>query len=209
MENDLHLVFTYPENFPKEIIDDDIAKIESQNLEIHIEKQGIETYASFEWIVPTFFATYLLKPYFESFLQEAGKDHYQLLKNSCKKMLERGKETQVKLISASKSTKKLSKKYNQSLSVSILAETKTKRLIKLLFDNDLELDDWENAVEELSNYLLDHYQNYPSDQLSDKIKDLSQKPHHTIYVKINPKSKKLEFHDDSTLMMETRNLELS
>lgn len=201
-----HLVFTYPERFPQDIIDSDMSEIEAKDLKIHIEKHKNETYAAMEWIVPTFFATYFLKPYFEVFLQEAGKDHYQLLKNACKKMLEKGKATQVQLISATKSTEKLSKSYSQSHSVSIVAQMKTNRQIKLLFDNNLELSDWENALEEFSNYILEHYQNYPNDQLSDQTKDLSPKVYYTIYVKINPKSKKLEFHDDNSLMTEARNL---
>lgn len=209
MKDNLHLVFTYPEGFPQEIIDNDISQVNGKDLKIHITKQENETYAAMEWIVPTFFATYILKPYFDSFLQEAGKDHYELLKNACKKMLAKGKVTQVQLISASKSTQKLSEKYSQSLAVSILMETKTNRQIKLLFDNNLELSDWENAVDEFSTYILEHYQNFPNDQLSDQIKDLSPKLYYTIYVKINPNSKKLEFHDDNTLMLEVKNLNRS
>ncbi|QBN17262.1 hypothetical protein [Flavobacterium nackdongense] len=209
MNDILHLVFTYPGGFPQEIIDDDISEIEVKDLKIQVAKQENETYAAMEWIVPTFFATYILKPYFESFLQEAGKDHYELLKNACKKMLAKGKATQVQLISANKSTQKLSGKYNQSHAVSILIETKTNRKIKLLFDNNLDLSDWENAFDEFSTFILEHYQNYPNDQLSTFIKDLSPKPYYTIYVKINPTSKKLQFHDDNTLLMEVKNLNQS
>ncbi|AYN04521.1 hypothetical protein [Flavobacterium sp. 140616W15] len=197
-----HLILTYPEGFSQEIIDSDISKLEVKDLKIQLEKHETDTYAAMEWIIPTFFATFILKSYFESFLQEAGKDHYQLLKNACKKMLAKGNATQVQLISASKSTQKLSKKYSQSLSVSILAQMKTNRQIKLLFDNNLELSDWENAVDEFSDYILEHHQNYPNDQLSNKIKNLSPKVYYIIYVKINPKSKKLEFHDDNTMMAE-------
>ncbi|MDI6047012.1 hypothetical protein [Flavobacterium yafengii] len=209
MKDNLHLVFTYPEGFPQEIIDNDIFQVDGKDLKIHITKQENETYAAMEWIVPTFFATYILKPYFDSFLQEAGKDHYELLKNACKKMLAKGKVTQVQLISASKSTQKLSGKYSQSLAVSILMETKTNRQIKLLFDNNLALSDWENAVDEFFTYTLEHYQNFPNDQLSDQIKDLSPKLYSTIYVKINPSSKKLEFHDDNTLVLDIKNLSRS
>lgn len=204
MQNDFHLVVTYPESFPQNIIDEEITEIKTSDIKIHIVKKENDIFAAMEWMVPTFFATYLLKPYFESFLKEAGKDHYEIVKNVCKKMLEKGKSNPAKLISASQSTEKLSKNYSQSISVSILFQTKSNRQIKLLFDNNLELSDWENALDNFSEYILEHYQNFPNDQLSDKIKDLSQKEYYVIYVKINPTTKQLEFHDDHTLIKESK-----
>ena len=74
----------------------------------------------------------------------------------------------------------------------------------MLFDNDLGLYEWENAMEEFSNLISEHYENYPNDKLSNAIKDLSSKQYYTIYVKINPTTKLLEFHDDHTLISEGR-----
>ncbi len=115
-------------------------------------------------------------------------------------MLVRGKETDVKLITANESSQKLSKSYTQSLAVSILFQTKTGRNIKLLFDNNLKLDDWENELEEFLILIRDHYQDYPNDKISEKIKDLSPKEYYTIYVILSPETKELEFHDDITLI---------
>ncbi|UMY65046.1 MULTISPECIES: hypothetical protein [unclassified Flavobacterium] len=209
MEETVHLIFTYPESYPEEIINNDISEIKENELKVHITKQGNAMYNALEWIVPTFLATYILKPYFEAFLQEAGKDHYQLVKSACKKMLARGKSTQAHLIAAEESTQKLSGKYNESLAVSILFQTAANRQIKMLFNNSLSLKEWENAVDEFSEIMLEHYRNFPNDILSNEIKDLSQKPYYSIYVKINPETKKLEFHDDNTLISEVKNLNRS
>jgi len=206
MKDNLHLVVTYPEYFPKEIIENDISELQETGLEILVTEQGNEAYAAMEWIVPTFFATYILKPYFDSFLQEAGKDHYQLLKDACKNMLAKGKATQAILVPAKESTQKISGKYTQSIAVSILYRSKTDRQIKMLFDNNLDLEDWQNALDEFSEVMLEHYKNFPNDKFSDLIKNLSPKQYYTIYIKIDPTTKILEFHDDHTLMSETRNL---
>ncbi|CAD0009696.1 hypothetical protein [Flavobacterium chungangense] len=204
MKENLHLLITYPENFPEELIEKDISELDLKNLNIQIEKQQNDLYSAMEWMVPTFLATYILKPYFDSFLAEAGKDNYQTLKVFCKKMLAKGKDIEAHLVPATLSTEKLSKTYSQSLAVSILVETKTKRQIKMLFDNNLGLYEWENAMEEFSNLITEHYENYPNDKLSNAIKDLSPKQYYTIYVKINPITKVLEFHDDHTLISESR-----
>jgi hypothetical protein len=204
MKENLHLLIVYPEHFPTELIEKDISDLDFEKLNIQIEKQKNEAYSAMEWVLPTFYATYILKPYFDTFLGEAGKDNYQTLKTFCKKMLAKGKEIEVHLVPATLSTKKLSKTYSQSLAVSILIETKTKRQIKMLFDNNLSLYEWEDAMEKFTNLITEHYENYPDDKLSYAIKGLSPKPYYTIYVKINPTTKDLEFHDDNTLISESR-----
>lgn len=205
MNKKVHLGFVYPKGFPQEIIDEEISEVKSEKLYFEIGRQENEVYAAMEWVVPTLFATYILKPYFESFIKEAGKDHYEMLKSFCKKQLARGKTMDSHLISADQSNLKISKNYTQSHSVSITFQSKTGRQVKLLFDNNLELKDWENALEEFSKYIIEHYSNFPNDQFTDKIKDLSPKEYFVIYIKINPISKELEFHDDHTLILESKN----
>lgn len=204
MKEDLHIVFVYPESFSQQIIDAELGEVNVKNLQFQVARQENSMYAAMEWIVPTFFATYFLKPYFEAFLQEAGKDHYELVKSACKKMLAKGKVSKSHLISASESTQKLSGNYTQSHTVSITFQMKTGRQVKMLFDDNLDLTDWENAFDEFSGYIIEHYENFPTDNFSNKIKDLSPKQYYSIYVKINPKTKKLEFHDNDTLMLESR-----
>lgn len=205
MTENTHLIISYPENIPQEIVDIEISELNPNNIfSVKIVRQKNELYAAFEWIVPTFLATYILKPYFESFLSEAGKDHYKYLKEFSRKMLTRGKKTEAKLIAATQSTQKLSSNYTQSLAVSIGAEMVTRRKVKLLFDNNLELIDWENALEEFISYMLDHYENFPNDRFSNEVKKLSPKHYATIYGIINPLTKKIEFHDDETLFTLTK-----
>lgn len=196
------IVLIYPIEFPDKLITEEIEAFKVDNLNIVIQKVENEPYSSFEWIVPTAFGVYILKPYFDAFLSEAGKDHYLLLKKGLKKIAEKGKQISVKLITASQSTQKLSGTYNQSLVLSVIIQTKNNRRIKLLFDNDLEKEDWDNAIDELLDFVIENYEEYPNDKLNKLINNVNDDERKTIYAKINQQSKLIEFFDDRTLIHE-------
>lgn len=199
------IVLIYPTEFPDELINEEIKTLEAENLNIAIKKVENEIYNSFEWIVPTTFAVYILKPYFEAFLSEAGKDHYLLLKKGLKKIAEKGKKMSATLITASESTHKLSGTYNQSLVLSVMIQTKNNRRIKLLFDNDLEKEDWDSAIDEILNFVIENYEQYPKDKLNKLINNVNDDERKTIYAKINQQTKLIEFFDDKSLIYEFKN----
>lgn len=201
-ENMPDILFTYPDGIPDEIISEEISQIACDNLNIKVEKVAREPFASFEWVAPTAFIVFIFKPYFESFLSEAGKDHYQLLKKGLKKYLEKGKVINIKLVAASQSTQKLSNTYNQSLVVSFIIQTKDQNFIKLLFDNDLQKEDWDNGIEQLLELVIENYEHFPGDRLSELIKEVNLKNRRMIYAKINPLTKLIEVKNDNELFIE-------
>lgn len=141
-----------------------------------------------------------MKPYFDAFLSEAGKDHYNLLKKSLKKLVEKGKVYKTISVASSTSPDKLSKKYNQSLTVSIEFQTIDNGHLKLLFDNELSIEDWNNAIEQFSNLISENYEKFPNDYLTKEILKLNTKQHRIIYVVINPETKTLELKDDLKML---------
>jgi len=190
------IVFIFPETFSDEKINEEISSVKFYELDLRILKRGNEAYNGFEWIIPTAFAAYILKPYFDSFLLEAGKDHYKILKASLKKLIEKGKIFKSAAISATQSPDKLSQKYSQSLTVSLEFQTINNRHVKLLFDDNLDINDWNNAVEQILELLAENYESFPNDRLTIEINTLNTKHHRIIYSIINPETKKLEFKDD-------------
>ena len=48
-------------------------------------------YAAHEWAIPTAVVVYLIKPYFETLLKEAAKDHYPILKKAIANLAFRSK----------------------------------------------------------------------------------------------------------------------
>lgn len=194
------IVLIYPTKFPKELIEKEISNFHSDKLDLKIIKEDYGNFMAFEWVIPTAFGVYILKPYFDSFLSEAGKDHYHILKKGLKNIIEKGKLIKASLIAAPESTEKLSKKYNQSLVISLIIQTKNNRQIKLLFDNDLEKSDWDNAIDELLDFVIENYESFPRDKLTKSIDGKSDKEYEIICAIINPDTKKIEFQDDIELI---------
>ena len=200
-----HIVLIYPSNFPDELISEETIELNSSGLNVEVQKVENEPYNALEWILPTAFGVYILKPFSDAFLSEAGKDFYILLKKALKKVAEKGKQFNYKLITARESTQKLSGNYNQSVAVSINIQTKNNRRVKLLFDNDLEKEDWDNAIDQLLEYVIENYENCPNDSLTKKINSINETEHKTIYGKINPETKIVEFFDDNMMFSEFKN----
>lgn len=182
-------------------VENTLEEIYDEKLIVESEKNEPEAWAAMEWIIPTGIGAYIAKPYFEGFLQEAGKDHYVKVKAWLKKLARYARNFSAKLVTGSDSTEKVSSQYNQSLIFSLFIQTKSGKSIKLLFDNDLTTDDWEEAIDKLLDYAVESYQKGINDELSNKTAHLKPKSNSRfIYVLIDKESKELMFHDDDTLI---------
>lgn len=199
------IILIYPSTFSDEKISEETSELFSSGLNLKIQKEENKAFSAFEWIIPTAFGMYILKPFFDAFLSEAGKDFYLILKKNLKKFVEKGKQYNYRLITASQSTNKLSADYNQSITISLVIETKNKRHIKLLFNNDLEKEDWDYAIDQILDYVIDNYENYPEDKLSKRIYSINDNEKKVIYGQINPDSKLVEFFDDNMLFSKYKN----
>lgn len=200
-ENTPNIILIYPSDFPDDIIKYEVIDFVSANLNIAIQKNKNVPYAAFEWIIPTAFGVYILKPYFESFLSEMGKDHFSFLKQGLKKFIDKGKQFKFTLHAATLSSNKLSGTYNQSSSVSIIFQTTNNKQIKLLFDDEMKIEEWESAIDELFEYLIENYELFPNDKLTQLINDKTEKEYDVIYGIINPISKHIEFYNGKDLRL--------
>jgi hypothetical protein len=195
----VHIGFVCPENMPEPILKDMMEGLDTEKLNFDIRRVPNPVYNAFEWAVPGIIAAYILKPYFESFLKEAGKDHYILLSKWLKDLVTKARRIKVHTIAATQSKDKIDPTYRQSKSISIYCHTKNDKLIKLLFDETLSDADWENAVEKILQLLMENYADSPNDTLSDKLKGLNQK-YRTFYAFIDEDTKEWVFMDDKELM---------
>lgn len=200
MENKIpDILLVYPSEFIDELIEKEIALFNHKNIDIKVLKSDNKTFMALEWIIPTGFIVYILKPYFTAFLSEAGKDHYQILKKGLKKLIEKAKYIKAGFIASKYSTQKISKSYSQSVVISIIFQTRDNKPIKLLFDNKLELSEWENSIDEVLELLVENYNSYPEDRLTKMTQNLNYKAGKEIYAIINPESKKIELLDDNEM----------
>lgn len=194
------IIINYLESIPDYLILDDLNSIKETGVNLKINKRENSIWAAIEWTIPTAIAAYILKPYFETFLKEAGKQHYKVLTKKLKTLLEKGKLFNFRTITASQSTDKISKSYTQSKTISLLIETRNGRFIKLLFDDELEIDDWENAIDQLFNFIIENYETPKSNKLDEITKSYDEKIHRNYYAIINKKTKNIEIFDEKGMI---------
>jgi NAD-dependent SIR2 family protein deacetylase len=83
--------------------------------------------------------------------------------------------------------------------VSIIIQTKNNKKIKVLFDNDLENKDWEDAIELMIDHVMEHYNNKHS-YLSNSIKQFEDQSK-DVYAIFDKESDSWTFLDDRGMLM--------
>lgn len=198
-KRDIHIGIIRYKNCPKEIITDTIDDLKTDGLSIEVQEYIPSPFAAMEWIIPTAIAAYIGKPYFDGFLKEAGQDHYQILKNWFKKLANNTRALKVFTITSSGSEDKITDGYSQSKAISLLIQTKSDRTVKLLLDRNLTKEDWDDAIDQLFDYVMENYENLPNDRLTERIIGLKQDKRFHIYGIIDKETKQLMFYDDNGL----------
>lgn len=204
-----HIGIEVPESMPDIFLDKVIEGLNADGLKLKVLKRPeLGVMAAMEWIIPTAIAAYIFKSYFDGFIKEAGKDHYTILRNWIKKFAGTGRLIKVHTIYASQSTRKQPANNTQSKSMSLFLQTKNDKIIKLLFDNDLEKEDWDNAIDQLLDFAINNYEKYPNDILTKEIEQCESGTGHKVYAIIDKESKKLIFYSDKDLLrMQNQNSE--
>jgi len=78
---DFDIGIWYQTDVPEEAINELVSELVKSGLTVQSRERPVGVYAAFEWAVSTIVVAYLAKPYFEGFLNEAGKDSYITLKS--------------------------------------------------------------------------------------------------------------------------------
>ena len=168
--NNTHIALFIPESDPEIVAEKILEDLKKEELNILIKDSLLgQPMAALEWFIPTAIGIFVLKPYFESFLKAAGKDHYDILKKWIVDQMKIARNVKVTTLSATTSPNKLSPKNNQSKSFSLLFELKTGQRLKLLFDETLSNEDWALAIKKMSSRVEGHYENFPKDDLTNSI----------------------------------------
>lgn len=74
------IILLRDERVPESLADEFVTIIGVEGLNVKTHSRHPVAWASLELLVPTAVVVLICKPYFEGFLQEAGKEHYQALK---------------------------------------------------------------------------------------------------------------------------------
>ena len=120
--------------------------------------EDTQFFASSKWMIPTAIAVYLAKPYFETILQEAAKDHYKWLKAAF-----------VRLVRKAFGTEPEESPRQVSELLSVYAETRELATVKFLIEEGHPMAHYECSLEQAHELLIEHYAKHPNDSLTAKM----------------------------------------
>jgi hypothetical protein len=196
----MHIIFTCPHEMPDILIDHLTKEVKFDRLEFQIVKTPQITYASLEWAIPTAIAVYIIKPYFESFLKEAGKDHYYILKKWIQKIVNDSRLMKVTTLTSTNSIHKTDSSNTQSKAISIFLEIPKIGVVKLLFDEQLDNNIWNRNIDKIFDWIYDYYEKNSNDSISQQLLQLKRKENDTFYAIIDRKTNEWMFINDEKLI---------
>jgi hypothetical protein len=85
-------------------------------------------------------------------------------------------------------------------------QTKNNRVIKVLFDNSLSIEDWKKSSDEILNIFQEHYENFPNDKLTTMIQNFDDKPQRKLYITVDKIPQNYLVRDDTGMMLEFKNI---
>ena len=146
---------SYVESLSSSALDEFSEEVKAPKLDFQSESRlPPGPYAGMEWMLPTAIIVYIGKSYFDAFLKEAGKDHYQLLKAGLKKLAARCTGEQAPRTHLYFTDRKAaSETPRYSLVLSVVADLGQGITIKLLLDPNYTAEQSALAIESFLAFL--------------------------------------------------------
>lgn len=162
-----HLALIYDEQIPLELLDRFCGDMEAKSLDfqrMQRPSEGIQ--ASLEWLAIPAVMFLILKPYFDGFMKEAGKDHYVILKKALTGLWSRffSKDRSIRVVVFASSPGKVDRQYSQLFSIYV--EIKNDRRVKFLIREDCPKDEYAEGIDAFLNLIDSYYSGVPSEGLS-------------------------------------------
>jgi hypothetical protein len=196
-----HIIVAAPKSYPSELLND-LESSTSDGLNIKRVDADYGAMAGIEWALPTIAIAYIAKPFFESFLTEAGKDVYELLKSKIKKFIVKNRQNRFSLITATASTEKLSKNYDQSLTVSLKAQVHPKMTVTVLISENTPKDEISLMLDGMFQLLQLLYEQCQTEEL---LKIEPGQKHEQVYMVANQESKQWDILTQKQMFEKYRN----
>lgn len=189
------LAVVFEEGIPDEPFVEFKDAVSASGLDVVLESRpAAGPYAGVEWFIPTAIVFFVAKSYFDGFLKEAGKDHYQVLRSKLSKTAAKTMQSpRIEPVLVG-TEGKVRKDSPYSLALSIYAEANDGNTFKLLLPKPSYQPDYEEIVCSFLNFLDDYHSGVKV--LGDIDFDISIKPPgRTILVHMNEESKQIEWVD--------------
>ena len=141
---------------------------------VHEEReQEPRVYMANEYFVPTIVVVYLAKPFFESFLKEAGKDAYSLFKRSLTLLVQRASLIKVSIVKSGRD--KIQDESPYSRVISVYARTRSEVPIKFLIPAGITEDEMSEIVGAMLQLMNENYLKSGDDRLAKMLAESGMK----------------------------------
>ena len=155
---DSHLALLHDERVPSHFLDEFQRDLEAESLAIH--RQALPSrapQASLETLVLPAIALWLLKPYLDGFLKQAGSDHYALLKKALKDHLWKRLFGENRTLHFAIVTARGEKKPEHSPLFSMMAPLDDGRVAKLLIRDGCSEEEFSAGTSAFLNLLVSYH----------------------------------------------------
>ena len=150
-----HIAIIYIDQLPPDSIERFATELTHDNLKVErVPRPQPGPYAGLQWLIPTAVVVFLGKSYFDGFLKEAGKDHYNLLKTATHKLTTEyiGPSARKAILFFTKG-KATSSEPDYSMVYSLVGELSNGISAKLLLEPELSSDDCAKAIAAYLDFL--------------------------------------------------------
>jgi hypothetical protein len=154
-----HLVLSYVDILPERLFEPFKDAIQAPGLDVLVEQRPMRPQAGIHWLIPTAVVLYITKSYFDGYLKEVGKEHYQVLKKAMSSFWSSFfGENRAVLATVVGTPGKLAADHEKySLMISVVAEANSGLRFKLLFEDALSTQEFNLAVAQFLDFLQDYY----------------------------------------------------
>ena len=148
-----HIALLHHSEVPAGLLDEFCASANADSLRLErVSPPEPSPQAGIEWLAFPALAIFLLKPYFDSFLQEAGKDHYYVLKRALKSLwgnlFSKDRKFQATIVTASGV-----KEPEYSMLFAVYAAFDDGKLVKLLIPENCSEDEYSATIEAFLDFV--------------------------------------------------------
>ncbi len=165
VDTNLHIALHHFRKVPAGLLDEFCTSVSIDSLRFErVSRPESGPQMGIEWFVFPAIAVFLLKPYFDSFMKEAGKDHYYVLKRALKalwgELFSKDRKLRVVIGTASGI-----KKREYSMLFAIYAAVDDGKLVKLLIPEECTEEEYSASIEAF----LDFVESYHSKKSENKL----------------------------------------
>lgn len=147
---------SYLDVVPRDVPDEFASTLRAGGVTVSTEARATGPEASIEWLVPTALTVLVANRYLGTFLEEAAKDHYEVLKRGLGRLVRKttGSKRDVKLTTVGAGEKVLDA---NPMILSFYVELRAGRKAKYCFEHSLAEEDVDAAVAALLSSLTQHH----------------------------------------------------